>query len=686
MLYKWYAFIYVTTKEIIMALKRKAILLIFIGVLLVLSCTGCHDTLINLYKNPVLEDYKEATIQQIKEYLEYVNTASANNSGTEDNTKTEGWTVLLYLNGTDLESESGEATKNLNSILSVELPSNAHVIIYTGGTKRWLNNTIDSNKNQIWEVEDGELKLLESYPKKSIGKSSTLSEFLIYGQNLYPNTKRALFLWDHGAGAIAGFGSDEHFHDDELFMSEINEALSSSFDGTKYDIIGFDACLMACVEIASVLEPYADFMVASEETEPGGGWNYEYTFEALKNNPEMSGQDLGIAITDGYYKKYQNTEYESMTTCSVIDLSQIPKVEEMLGQFAAKLTTDIQNPERLSAISSARNRCESYGEAPESVSFDIVDLYNFVELQKDINPDLSTGLMTAIEDAIVYEVSGSQRLYSYGLSIYFPFSATEYFDYCLDIYKDLDFCNEYYAFITDFAKQRSNQSYLDYAPDYEPELEEVDEQSEFTEDAMFYVQLTNEEFEFMEYVYCTLGWAINDEVVLDLGYDSDLNIDFESRTIYDDFDKSWTGLNGQLVSLYVMEETKEYVKYNIPVLYNGKKAIVAGSWIWDSTNAEGGYYKYNGIFYANEDFSAPNTKFTIDLKAGDEITPTYTTLFGGGDYEGYYEGEPFTVDEDGLYLEIIWLPDGDYYYGFMFIDKYGEQHYTDYTPIQVWSE
>lgn len=671
-----------------MTLKCKTVLLILLSALIVITSAGCHDKLADLYKNSVIEDEREAAKQQIEEYLKKANNASSqnNNSETLNNSDAIGWTVMLYLNGTDLESEAGEATKNLNSLLSVDLPSNIHVIIYTGGTKRWHNDVIDPNKNQIWEVQDRELKLLKSYPKKSIGESSTLSEFLSYGQNLYPNTRRGLFLWDHGAGSIAGFGSDEHFDDDRLFMSELNDALKNSFDGKKYDIIGFDACLMACVEIAAILEPYANYMVASEETEPGGGWNYEYTFESLKNDPGISGLDLGIAVTDGYYKKYQHTEFEAMTTCSVIDLSQIPKLEKTLGQFAAKLTTDIKNPQHLSTISSARNRCESYGEAPGTVSFDIVDLYDFVELQHDINPELSNSLMTSIEDAVVYEVSGSQRLDSYGLAIYFPFSSTEYFEYCLDIYGDLDFCSEYNNFIVYFAEQITNQSYLSYVPDYEPVIEEIDEQSEFTEDAMYYVQLTDEEFEFMEYVYCTLGWAVNDEVVLDLGFDSDVNIDFDTNTIYDDFDNSWTGLNGHLVSLYVMEETTEYVKYNIPVLYNGKKAIVAGSWIWDETNVEGGYYKYNGIFYSNEDFTAPNTKFTIELKVGDKITPTYTTLFGGGEYEGYYEGEPFVVDEDGLYLELIWLPDGNYYYGFMFIDKYGESHYTDHIPIQVWTE
>ena len=673
-------------------MKSKVIFLVLLCLLLAFSSFGCGET-IDFYKN-VQNDTQDDDEKDEPDRTERpvptptvtaipVQTPSPTTAQAEENFN--GWTIMLYLNGSNLESDAGEATTNLISILSVPLPENVHIIIYTGGTREWQNDVISSEKNQIWEVDSGELVLLDSMDAASIGERSTLAGFLRYGQQLYPNTRRALLMWNHGAGSIAGFGVDELFNEDQLFLSEIDDAFASSFDGQKYDLVGFDACLMASVETAAILEPYAKYMVASEETEPGGGWGYEYMLGSLASDPSMNGLDFGIAITDGYYDKYSSTEWESMTTCSVVDLGLIPAVETALGNFASQLTTEIRNPQTLSTVASARQRSEKYGEAPESVPFDLVDLYNFVELQYDLSPALSDELMTAIENAVVYEVSGSQRIYSYGLSVYFPFSAVEYFPFCLEIYSDIGFCDNYHQFIADFAAQLSSQSYLSFIPDYDPELEETGEQDMDAEEPLYYVQLTNEEMEYMSYVYCALGWAVNDDVVIDLGFDSDVNIDFETNIISDDFDCSWTGLNGKLVSLYVMEETDEYVKYSIPVLYNGKKAIVTGSWIWDSYNAEGGYYKYTGIFYANEDFSAPNTKFTIEVKPGDKITPTFKTLFTDG-YQGYYEGETFTVDSDGLYLELIWLPDGDYYYGFLFIDNYGEEHYTDYTPIEVWTE
>ena len=138
-----------------------------------------------------------------------VQTPSPTTAQAEENFN--GWTIMLYLNGSNLESDAGEATTNLISILSVPLPENVHIIIYTGGTREWQNDVISSEKNQIWEVDSGELVLLDSMDAASIGESSTLAGFLRYGQQLYPNTRRALLMWNHGAGSIAGFGVDELF-------------------------------------------------------------------------------------------------------------------------------------------------------------------------------------------------------------------------------------------------------------------------------------------------------------------------------------------------------------------------------------------------------------------------------------------------------------------------------------------
>lgn len=614
------------------------------------------------------------------------NTPQPSESGSQES---ENWTIMIYMIGSDLESKGGEATANLESILSVALPESVRIILYTGGTISWQNDLIDPSNNQIWSVKEGSLVLLENLKSKNMGESGTLIEFIDYAQTNYPADKKALLFWDHGAGSIHGFGADELFEYDGLWLSELSQALGESFDGHAFELIGFDACLMASIETASVLEPYAKYMVASEEVEPGGGWGYEYFFGQLAENPGMSGRELGIAITDGYYNKYAGTTTEDIITCSVIDLSKIPALEEMLGTFSASLSGSIVQRESMSMLAKVRQNVESYGEEPGTVSFDMIDLYGFISLQKGADQMLLQSLLDAIRGTVVYEVSGAQRLYSYGLSIYFPFAAKEYFDYSFGIYNDIDFCPKYKEFAFDFASRLTDQSYLNAVPEYpdtliEESMELNDPEEDYSEIGSYYVKLTDEEMEYMSYVYCVLGIYLDDGTLIDLGYDSDLTIDYSDNTIHDNFGGWWTGLNDQPVAVYVMGETDEYVIYNIPVLYNGEKAVVKGAWIWDSTYEEGGYFTYNGIFYSTNEYSIPNTKLSIDLQIGDAITPIYTTLYSQDGFDGYYEGNTFYVDENGLYLGLISLPNGFYQYGFMFIDCYGNTHYSDFIDLELY--
>jgi hypothetical protein len=407
----------------------------------------------------------------------------------------------------------------------------------------------------------------------------------------------------------------------------------------------------------------------------------------LVEDPYMGGEELGVAITDGYWNKYQGREEEGFITLSVTDLSKIPKLEQMLGSYASQLSGSISRSGPISMLASVRYNAESYGDEAGAPSFDTVDLYGFISLQKGLDDKLCGEILNAIDEAVVYEKSGSNRNGSSGLSIYFPFKAKEYFEYNLQVYSSIDFCPEYKDFASDIAALLGDKVVVSSVPEFDGALYDEStgqavEEEDYSEVGSYYVQLTEEEMSYMSYVYCTLGWYVEDTLI-DLGYDSYLTIDYTDNTIHDDFGGSWTGLNGQPAAVYVMEETDEYIIYSIPVEYNGERAIVKGVWIWDDTKEEGGYYTYNGIYYANEQ-GLPGTRKSIELKAGDKITPIYPVLDAPDGYEGYYIGETFTVDENGLYLSTIVLSNGVYQYGFMFIDCYGNTHYSDTIDFELY--
>ena len=176
------------------------------------------------------------------------------------------------------------------------------VIVETGGTKAWFIPDIDGSQNQRWKLENGGLTHLADLGPKNMGDPRTLTDFIVWGMENYPNNHYALIFWNHGGGSVLGFGADELFDGDSLTLDEIAKALSDAYDqtGRMLELVGFDACLMATVEAAYAVSPYANYLVASQELEPGHGWNYEPIMRYLSENPAASGAELGKVIVDSY--------------------------------------------------------------------------------------------------------------------------------------------------------------------------------------------------------------------------------------------------------------------------------------------------------------------------------------------------------------------------------------------------
>jgi len=186
------------------------------------------------------------------------------------------WTILWYLCGTDLESDDGSATFNLEQAMAGKTSDGANVLIVTGGTNEWQNDIVSNSEIGVYQLtsngKDGGMTKISHQKDENMADVGLLSSMIqqIFAQ--YPAKHKMLLLWDHGGGSVGGVAFDERT-DDSFSLAELDTALAQG--GQHFDIIGFDACLMATLEVANTLTPYADYMVASQELEPGGGWNYQ---------------------------------------------------------------------------------------------------------------------------------------------------------------------------------------------------------------------------------------------------------------------------------------------------------------------------------------------------------------------------------------------------------------------------
>ena len=209
-------------------------------------------------------------------------------------------TLMVYMCGTDLESKYGMASSDMQEMASAKYGDNVNIIVYTGGCSQWKIQGISNQKNQIYQIKGGQLKQLEAdMGNGAMTNPDNLSTFIKYCAKNFPANRNELILWDHGGGSVSGYGYDEkNKASGSMNLANVSKALKAG--GVKFDFIGFDACLMATAETALMLDDYADYLIASEETEPGVGWYYTNWLTKLGSNTSMPTTEIGKNIVDDF--------------------------------------------------------------------------------------------------------------------------------------------------------------------------------------------------------------------------------------------------------------------------------------------------------------------------------------------------------------------------------------------------
>ncbi len=362
------------------------------------------------------------------------------------------WTVLFYLCGSDLESKYGYATENLQDI-SACAPNNSllesivvdhyggtvdseeiytagtvNVLIQTGGSKEWhaepLGMEIDTGSLQRWRynnnhaaTSDPAFELEENLPLASMAAPETLAGFIRWGTENYPAKKTVLVLWDHGGGSKTGIFTDELFEGDVMYLDELRTALEEG--GTHLEAVLLDACMMANLETACALKDHASWMIASEELAAGKGSAINDWLEQLFCIPEVDGEWLGRWICDFTQIKYANHEDESaqeLLTWSVIDLSAIDAVEKAFDDIFSMLgSVYVKYPLLLQEIAYNFICSEDFGTGTENM-YDIQEVFFGESRRAYISANSSLELMTALKEAVAYNVRGGGRSAAKGLS------------------------------------------------------------------------------------------------------------------------------------------------------------------------------------------------------------------------------------------------------------------------------
>ena len=262
------------------------------------------------------------------------------------------WTLMVYLDGDCsledaaigdfLEMSDAGSTSDVNILVLFDRISG-----YSGAYDDWTGarrGLLEKNDDPdaAWGVDMGELNM---------GDPQTLVDFVTWGVRNYPANRYAVVLWNHGSGWRSEDTTEGEppyksvcFDDtsfDRLDMSEVRDALDQiETDVGEMDLVGFDACLMAMVEVAYEIREHGDVMVGSEKTEPNDGWPWDTILSDLAATPAMSAAQLGEAIVSRYYQSYGNDQ--AISSISLDDYfidDLVDKVDSLAGALRTSWNT-----------------------------------------------------------------------------------------------------------------------------------------------------------------------------------------------------------------------------------------------------------------------------------------------------------------------------------------------------------
>ncbi|NJL22934.1 MAG: T9SS type A sorting domain-containing protein [Leptolyngbyaceae cyanobacterium SM1_3_5] len=336
------------------------------------------------------------------------------NAPTAPTSDLPNWTILVYL-GADNDLEPF-GVEDLNEMEVPVLPNGVRVVTLfdrVGGFDSSNGNWTDTRRGLITHDTNPNLisSPLTSVGELNTGSPQTLTDFIRWGVQNNPAQNYGLILWNHGAG-LPGVTWDDTNNSDNLTLREITQAVQAS--GQTFDLIGFDACLQAMVEQGYELRNLTDVMVASQELEPGDGWDYTAWLSQLAANPNMNAEQLGSAIVTTYAASYNGAE-----TLSATRVGSYAGLRNAIDTFATTALNIATNAD-WQAIAAARSAAAYF-----HTLTDYRDLKTFTDAiagNSSITAAIRTaaqGVSTALTNAVIRNHSGPGEGGT-GLTIYLP--------------------------------------------------------------------------------------------------------------------------------------------------------------------------------------------------------------------------------------------------------------------------
>jgi len=392
------------------------------------------------------------------------------------------WTVMVYMSADNNLEPDG--IHDLNEMESVGSTDEVNIVVqfdrnpgYDGSNGNWTGTkrfyiTKDNDMSTIASRE------LSDLGEQNMGDPQTFINYTTWTVDHYPAQHYLVVFWDHGGGWYGVCWDDTD--QDYLNLDNVSDGLRGLSDhlGRPVDVVGFDACLMAGIEILYQIRGLCDVACTSGTTEPNEGWPYDWILPALAMKPSMTPREFAVEITNDYVNSYTDGKPDPadtvLATMSAWDMSRVPRLFELWNQLSMRLAMKALTYNAY--IREVRSLTEGYDPAHvvflDVTNYPLYDVYDFCDhFLKPLGGPffgyvLDPGVTQNLKDlqlifmaARIAERHGPRYPDGYGLTAYFPSGnnsvaagtpKTQYdarydnIDFSRDTYWD-DFLRAYYA-------------------------------------------------------------------------------------------------------------------------------------------------------------------------------------------------------------------------------------------------
>lgn len=312
-------------------------------------------------------------------------------------------TMDIYAQIDRFEDKDGKGRPLINKQLGIDS---------TFGTRRYYvlkdDNMREANSKEIEEFGRNELNM---------GAYRNFEDFTKWIKN-FGSDRHMLIIKGHGYGIMVPLEDilstkECDKEDSPLPTYHIDKALKETLK-KKIDLIIFDSCEKATIEVAYQLKNHAKVMVASEDlsrylTDPGeeginmvlSGPEYDKILEHIIKNPKINAKELGKFVVKSYLKLFKEEQLKNTpATLSATDMESLDSFVEHFSDFShlliRKLEDESTRATTLKALEQALKSTQDYLTTDSLGMYKHVDLFDFLkkiqkysndkELKKAIKP------------------------------------------------------------------------------------------------------------------------------------------------------------------------------------------------------------------------------------------------------------------------------------------------------------